>query len=114
MKNYTCNRRQLLRSTLLSVAALPFTGHSLLSTPALAQDIPEKLSEDDVGAKALGYLHDSTKIDKTNNPGHQPSQICNNCSLSIGPEGEWRGCALFPGKTINSKGWCKAWSARSS
>jgi hypothetical protein len=60
----------------------------------------EHLSEDDVTAKALKYVH-KTPVE---------GSMCANCMQIKGkPEDEWRGCNLFPGKLVNANGWCAAW-----
>ena len=59
----------------------------------------EKLSEDDVTAKALKYVHKSPV----------EGAVCANCMQIKGAGEEWLGCNIFPGKLVNANGWCAAW-----
>ncbi len=112
MRDIICHRRQLLRYALYTAAALP--GTILLNNSAQAlPDLPE-LSPDDPAAKTLDYTPDTKLVDKSTNPGHNPGQVCANCSLVINVEGDRRGCAMFPGKSVSVNGWCKAWDAKPS
>ena len=69
---------------------------------ARAADLPA-LSESDPMAKALHYVEDGAK---SKDPKHKAGDDCTNCQFySGGPTG--RGpCQLFPGKSVNAKGWC--------
>ena len=69
---------------------------------ARAADLPP-LTDADPTAKALGYVEDANK---STNPKHVAGADCSNCQFySGGPTG--RGpCQLFPGKSVNAKGWC--------
>lgn len=77
---------------------------------ARAADLPP-VSENDPTAKALGYVEDANK---TTNAAHKPGDDCANCQFySGGPTG--RGpCQLFPGKSVNAKGWCISHSPKSA
>jgi hypothetical protein len=79
--------------------------------PARAADLPH-LDEADPTASALGSKHDSTQVDQTKFPKHAPTQLCSNCNLVQSQAGEWRPCAIFPGKAVSEKGWCAAWVAK--
>ena len=69
---------------------------------AHAQDLPQ-LTEDDPTAQSLKYVHKSAK----------EGQTCDNCALIQGADGdEWRPCQIFPGKTVNAKGWCSVWAPK--
>ncbi len=79
----------------------------LASQQALAQ---VRLEENDPQAVALGYKHDSTKVDNKKFPKHSPTQLCNNCQLYQGKAADaWGGCPLFGAKQVAGKGWCSAW-----
>jgi hypothetical protein len=76
---------------------------------AQAADLP-KLSEDDPTAKALGYKHDTNAVDQAKFPNHKPDQHCANCKLVQGEAQDgWIRCQLFPGKLVNTNGWCAGW-----
>ena len=41
------------------------------------------------------------------------TQACANCKLVQGADADaWRPCSIFPGKTVNAKGWCAAYAAK--
>jgi hypothetical protein len=74
-------------------------------TPAVA-----RLEETDPQAVALGYRHDTRRVDKTKFPKHDLTQVCDNCQLYQGQAQDvWGPCALFAGKQVAAKGWCSAW-----
>lgn len=81
-----------------------------LSAPVFAQGTPKRVEETDENAVALGYKHDTTKVDKAKYPQHDNKQYCANCQFWQGAAtDEWAGCAMFGRKQIAAKGWCTAW-----
>lgn len=81
---------------------------AVLATEAMAQGA--RLDEKDPQAQALGYLHDSTKVDAKKFPKHSAAQKCNNCQLYAGkPTDAWAACPIFGGKQVAGPGWCSAW-----
>lgn len=77
-----------------------------------AQDLPQ-LSLDDPMAKAMKYVHDASEVDPASRANPAADQTCANCALIQGPDGdEWRPCQIFPGKTVNAKGWCSVWAPK--
>lgn len=98
-------RRKLLQGALAGLAAAPAA--ALVAREALAA---EALSESDPTAKSLGYVTDAKKVDPKSNPNYKPGQVCANCMQYTGKAGAAEGpCNIFPGKTVNAKGWCKVW-----
>lgn len=94
------------RHFLCRIAACPLTAS--VSTTVFAQ--PARVEEDSDQAVALGYRHDTTKVDGKKFPKHAATQRCNNCSFWQGkPEDPWAGCAMFGRKQIAGPGWCVAW-----
>jgi hypothetical protein len=72
-----------------------------------------RLAEADPQAVALGYRHDTGKVDKAKYPKHAATQNCANCALYQGKAGEkWGGCPIFPGKQVSANGWCSAWGKK--
>ncbi|NKI36007.1 hypothetical protein HFP89_12625 [Wenzhouxiangella sp. XN79A] len=69
----------------------------------------EQLDPSDPQASALGYVHNTEDVDNGKFASHDVSQNCANCQLAQGGDGEWIGCAIFPGKLVNKDGWCSAW-----
>ena len=100
---------------------LKYTGFGLVLTPLLVRrldaEVPEKLSEDDPSAKALGYRHDATEVDVGKYPRSAPTEgvrpVCANCALyQAAADDPWGGCAIFPGKQVAGAGWCNAWAPK--
>ncbi|KZC30737.1 High potential iron-sulfur protein [Rhodanobacter sp. FW510-R10] len=69
---------------------------------ARAADLPP-VSESDPTAKALGYVEDATK---TTNAKYKAGDDCTNCQFYTGGATGRGPCQLFPGKSVNAKGWC--------
>ncbi len=101
------NRRRVLKLAAAGVVAVPLSSVIPRGT-AIAGDLP-RLSEDDRAARALSYVHDAV-----NAPAGKRKQgtFCRNCNLIQGEQGEWRGCSLFRGKSVNENGWCAGWVRR--
>lgn len=92
------------RVFLMSVAA---TGSVLATGRVHAQ---ARVDEADENAVALGYKHDTTKVDNKKWPTHKPDQKCNNCQFWQGSATDaWAGCSMFGRKQIAAAGWCVAW-----
>ncbi|MDX1607046.1 MAG: high-potential iron-sulfur protein [Candidatus Competibacterales bacterium] len=90
-------RRRFVKLSAIGIASAP-----LLGRVALAQD---KVDESSETAKSLSYKHDATQIEN-----HKEGQLCSNCQLFQGSEGdEWGGCAIFGNQLVNANGWCTAW-----
>jgi len=95
------------RVFLLQVAAC---GSALTATAVHAQ---AKLSEKDPQAVALGYLDDTSKVDKKKYPKHTKEQKCSNCALYQGKATDaLGGCPLFGTKLVAGPGWCSAWAKK--
>lgn len=100
-------RRDLLKIGTLAFAAAALGSYARSSA---AQGAPQRVDEKDPQAQALGYKHDATKVDKAKFTNYQAGQTCANCTQYQGkPKDEWGGCAIFPGKQVNAKGWCSAY-----
>jgi len=100
------DRRTVIKGALAGLAALPAAG--LVREAAAQGDLP-KLEESDPQAKALGYVHDASKVDTAANPMFKEGSHCGNCLQLQGTEGQWRPCNIFPGKLVDVNGWCKVW-----
>src|SRR5262249_11667403 len=83
--------------------------------PALAQggkDLPH-LAESEPTAKALGYVEDASKVDKTKFPTYKAGAQCATCNFFQGkPNDAYGPCQIFPGKAVASKGWCASHSPK--
>ena len=80
-------------------------------TEVQAQELV-KIAEDDPVAQSLKYTHDASTVDPATRPNPAENQVCANCALIQGEEGEWRPCQIFPGKLINENGWCSVWAPK--
>lgn len=106
MHRHDPRRRRLIRLVVLGAAGAPLLPALIGAARA---ELP-KLEESDPTAAALGYKHDTNAVDQAKYPNHRPDQMCSNCNLIQGAEGEeWRPCAIFPGKLVHANGWCAAW-----
>jgi hypothetical protein len=84
-----------------------------LGAVALARAQAARLDEKDPQAVALGYVHDTKKVDRTRHPRHTADQKCSNCTLYQGKATDpWGGCQLFGTKLVAGPGWCSAWAKK--
>jgi hypothetical protein len=101
------SRRRFIKIAVLGAASAPLLG-GLAMAPAAA-NLPA-LTEDDPTAAALGYREDTTTVDAAKYPNHTNEQNCLNCNLHQPAQADGRlPCSIFPGKSVNAKGWCAAW-----
>lgn len=106
----TISRRAILKSGLIAGTLVPALG--LMGEGIAAPALPP-LDMKDPTANALGYVEDTAKVDNAANPTHKADQRCDTCAQYTGAAGDARGpCNIFPGKSVNSKGWCKTWSKK--
>lgn len=97
------SRRHFLKLAAGTAAVAAVAGTGAFARFARAADLPA-LSESDPMAKALHYVEDAASSD---NPKHKKGDVCANCTFYKGEKGAARGpCQLFPGKSVNAKGWC--------
>ena len=91
------------------VIRLACSGAALAALPA-ARAQAAHVDEDSETAVALGYRHDTQKVDGKKFPTHEPSQHCANCSFWQGAASDaWAGCSMFGRKQVANGGWCAAW-----
>ena len=104
-------RRQILKNIAIMIPASAL----IASTRSFAAEMPHVDTSDPM-AKALAYVHDGADVDKSN-PAFarfEAGQTCAGCAQIQPPtDGDWVGCAIFPGKSVNAKGWCSVWVAKS-
>ncbi|SFS14963.1 Tat (twin-arginine translocation) pathway signal sequence [Dyella sp. OK004] len=100
------SRRRFLKAAAGTAAAAVAIG--TLPRFARAADLPH-VAESDPTAKALGYVEDagSSKDAK-----HKPGDTCANCQFYSGGPSGYGPCQLFPGKSVNAKGWCVSHSPK--
>ena len=79
---------------------------------AAADEMP-RLDPEDPQAQALAYVHDATEVNASEQPRYEAGQLCSNCALYTGNDGEaWGPCSIFPGKLVNADGWCVTWAPK--
>jgi hypothetical protein len=97
------------RTFLMQVAC----GSAIGAGATMSAHAQARLDEKDPQAVALGYVHDTTKVDKKRFPRHTNDQRCNNCALYQGKATDpWGGCPLFGAKQVAGPGWCSAWAKK--
>ncbi|MGQ7843986.1 high-potential iron-sulfur protein [Granulosicoccus sp. 3-233] len=91
-------RRKFVSMLGASAAVIPVSA-LVASLPSRADDAPV-VDPESAQAQALQYVSE-TEI---------PEQMCSNCTLYTGAEGEDKGpCPLFPGSSVMAAGWCSAY-----
>ena len=89
------------------IGQIVFAGTAFGASSLQAQTRVDETTEQ---ATALGYRHDTAKVDTKKYPQHTTAQRCGNCSFWQGkPDDAWAGCAMFGRKHIAQPGWCVAW-----
>jgi hypothetical protein len=116
MSSSKSERRDCSRRSFMALAGL--TGAAVLVgirpelTLAQGGTLPH-LAESDPTAKALGYVEDASKVDKTKFPAYKPGAQCATCNFYQGKAGDAYGpCQIFPGKSVTAKGWCASHSPK--
>jgi hypothetical protein len=94
------SRRRFLRVAAGTAAAAVVAGG--LPRFARAADLPP-VTEADPTAKALAYVEDASK---STNAKYKAGDDCANCQFYTGGPAGRGPCQLFPGKSVNAKGWC--------
>ena len=81
--------------------------------PAQAAELPH-LDPADPVAKALAYTESASKVDAKAEPLFKAGRHCGNCKLfqAAQAKGDYAPCLIFPGKSVNTNGWCRAWVAK--
>lgn len=117
MSSSNSGRRDCSRRSFLALAGV--TGAAVIagvrSDLALAQgaSAAPHLSESDPTAKALGYVEDAGKVDKTKFPAFKPGAHCATCNFFQGkPADAYGPCQIFPGKSVAGNGWCASHSPK--
>jgi hypothetical protein len=105
-------RRDLLKGALAGLASIAVVTEVAAQAKPAAGKAP-LIDPNDPQAKALGYVVDTAKVDAKANPMHKPEQHCGNCVQYQGkPTDATAPCAIFAGKGVVNKGWCKVWAKK--
>ena len=106
MSEFMTRREALVAALATAAGTLACAGAARAAADA---DKPH-LAVNDPTAVALSYQEDGSKVDAKKFPTYKPDQRCSNCLQLQGKAGDaWRPCNLFPGKLVNSNGWCKVY-----
>jgi phage tail tape-measure protein len=101
------SRRRFLKVAAGTTVAAMMMG-SLPRFARAAASLPP-LTEADPTAKALGYVEDASK---TTNAKRKTGDTCANCQFYTAGANGRGACQLFPGKSVNVKGWCVSHSPK--
>jgi hypothetical protein len=103
------HKRRVILLTISSVAATSAAGIPLFAFGAL-----QKLDPKDPQAVSLGYVDETTMVDKTKFPKHDNTQMCSGCQFyqTAQEAGAIAPCTIFGGKAVSAKGWCSSWVKR--
>lgn len=115
------NRRQFLKTALLSLLALPFVNPMNRVAQAKGEEpLPagtNAVPETDAVASALGYKADASKVDFARYPQRKKpeskNQFCKNCALFTPANKSWGKCQMITSGLVNANGWCGSWSKKS-
>lgn len=84
-------------------------------SPALRAQTPfKRVEENEPKATAIGYKHDSAKVDKARYAKHDLAQRCHNC-LAFAPDkpaDEWGECDLMSDRLVHRNGWCSSYKKK--
>lgn len=109
MKDIKMHRRQFLATVAAGAAVLPLS--RLVVGDAQAADLPH-VTMDDPTAKAVGYVEDAGKIDAKKETMFKAGSHCAVCALYSGAATGYGPCAIFPGKAVSAKGWCRSFTPK--
>lgn len=98
------NRRTFVASSVL--------GSALALLARQARAALQKVEEGEPKAVAVGYRHDTNKVDGSRYPKHKPSQRCQNCLAFYPSDDEretWGECDLMSDRLVHQDGWCSSY-----
>lgn len=101
-RNPSSRRRFLQQAALVAVAA-PLA--CFLPVSAAFAKAP-RLPMTNAQAKALGYKQSAATVTAKS---FKPGSACSNCQLYTA---KTESCSIFPGFSVEPKGWCTAWAKR--
>ena len=99
------SRRRFIQITVVGASMALLAGATGL---AQAGELPH-VGASDSTAQALGYVEDATTV---KNSMYKAGSRCANCQLYSGAPSGYGPCQLFPGKAVNSKGWCSSYTPK--
>jgi hypothetical protein len=108
------SRRHLLSIVVAAGSAATLDVFSAQGADGAAAAAPAKVNEKDPLPVALGYVSDAKHVDMKASPIYQAGSSCSSCSWYQGKPDDPAGgpCTFFPGKLVDSHGWCRMWSKK--
>ena len=103
-------RRRLLHRLVVVACAAPW----IRFRDVLASAPLPHLNAMDPMARSLAYTDDASKLDASQDTSYKPGSKCAACmQFRTSEESDgYAPCAIFRGKAVNAKGWCKAFVLR--
>ena len=107
MSTHKLSRRHFVTVSLTGALASTLVGKTAQSAERVV------LTSDDPMAAALAFVADAKDVDAAKNPTFKAGNDCSNCLQFKNADADGFGeCALFAGKSVDSKAWCKAWVSK--
>lgn len=114
-KNRTDPSRRAFLATAAVAASAAVVGLRPRTALARGENLPH-LSEKDPLAKSLGYKANASEVDRQKFPTYKPGDRCGVCRFFEGTPGQksgFAGCQIYAGYSVDAKGWCASFNARS-
>lgn len=114
-KNRTDPSRRAFLATAAVAASAAAIGLRPRSASAAGENLPH-LTESDPLAKSLGYRANASEVNRKKFATYKPGEHCSICRFFLGKPGEksgYAGCQIYAGYSVDAKGWCASYNARS-
>ncbi len=117
MADYKLSRRSLLQNFALTVPAAILVAKSINASAEAAKPELKLVPDTDPTAKALKYVHDASKAQRTDKGGVKAKdQSCANCQFYT-KAGDIAGkevgkCLMIPSGMVKGAGWCASWAKK--
>ncbi len=114
-KNGTDPSRRAFLATAAVAASAAVIGLRPRTALAAGENLPH-LTESDPLAKSLGYVMNAHEVNRSKFPTYKPGDRCGVCRFFLGKPGQksgFAGCQIYAGYSVDAKGWCASYNARS-
>ena len=71
-----------------------------------------EVSATDAVAGAIGYVSDTSKVDKKKYPQFKPGQNCAGCQLYVVSNEGWGKCTMISNGLVKANGWCGSYQPK--
>ena len=106
--SHTIVRRDFLKCALASAVVVPALGGAGARAAGLTP-----LDPGDPTAQALGFVLDASKVSAAGDSSFKAGQHCGVCMQYQGKSSDTTaGCSIYPGHSVPSAGWCRAFAQR--